>query len=452
MKLNFMHYFHESPSSKFSYFHKTYNNSKHKTQVWNAFEESKLIGINNDDCAILPRVLPLSYLKTIEKTAKDVTLFALRLISLPEKEIEAIIPSGPIRDFLIKELKVLKHRPQRLVGSFRFDMAVVGSPTKNNPPKLLEINEIGFGGFARSAYIQDTLLKLIPELNKKFLVLDATKADIRNMQRLGNHISRFHYDAYDWEEEVLVKKAQELGAQIDLISPGQLNYDVNNKKFPLLHKKNLRFKNDRLYFGKDNKPDALQMGYSFELEDYLMNPSMYQAIVRSKTPHYSPFVTGLVASKMILVLFNDLNLRRKLLGSSETLQDTILPAFSLNDDKDGTRKKYYDYVIKHVDGLGGKKVFVGKELLKNLKKIKPSQESEWVVQKKILLNTISVNGILSRPKKVLSDLGVFVQYDWSHGKLHHFEVGGFITRATNHSYKVNVSEGGIQVPVMFQKD
>lgn len=452
MKLNFMHYFHETPSSKVDNLHKTYNNSSHKAQVWNSFEESNLIGINDDDCAILPRVLPLTYLKTIQRTARDITLFALRLISLPEKEIEAIIPPGPIRDFLIKELKVLKHRPQRLVGGFRFDMAIVGPPKKNNPPKLLEINEIGYGGFARSAYIQDTLLKLIPELNKKFLVLDATKADVRNMKRLGNQISRLHYDAYDWEEEVLVQKASELGVQIDLISPGQLNYDINNRKYSLLQKKTLRFKDGHLNFGKNHIPDALQMGYSFELEDYLMNPSMYQSIVRSKTPQYSPFITGLVASKIILVLFNDLNLRRKLLGSTETLSDTILPAFSLNENKEDTRKKYHDYVIKHIDGLGGKKVFVGKELLKNLKKIKPSAESEWVVQKKILLNTISVNGILSRPKRVLSDLGVFVQYDWSQGKLHHFEVGGFITRATNHSYKVNISGGGIQVPVMFTKD
>lgn len=451
MKLNFMHYFHENPSLKVSHLHKTYNNSHHKAQVWNAFEESNLIGINDDDCAILPRVLPLSYLKTIQRTAHDITLFALRLISLPEKEVEAIIPPGPIRDFLIKELKVLKHKPQRLVGGFRFDMAIVGPPKKNNPPKLLEINEIGFGGFARSAYIQDTLLRLIPELNKKFLVLDATKADIRNMKRLGNNISRLHYDAYDWEEEVLVQKAHDLGVQIDLISPGQLNYDIN-KKYSLLQKKILRFKDKYLHLGKNHFPDALQMGYSFELEDYLMNPAMYQSIVRSKTPQYSPFITGLVASKIILVLFNDLNLRRKLLGNSETLSDTILPAFSLNENREETKKRYYDYVIKHIDGLGGKKVFVGRELLKNLKKIKSAEESEWVVQKKILLNTISVNGILSRPKRVLSDLGVFVQYDWSQGKLHHFEVGGFITRATNHSYKVNISNGGIQVPVMFLND
>ncbi|MGZ3770874.1 MAG: hypothetical protein ACXVCP_12170 [Bdellovibrio sp.] len=448
MKLNFMHYFHETPSRKLNSLQKAYNNSYHKEQLWNAFEESQLIGINDDDCAILPRVLPLSYFQTIEKTARDITLFALRLISLPEKEIEAIVPSGPIRDFLIKELKVLKHRPHRLVGGFRFDMAIVGPPKKNNPPKLLEINEIGFGGFARSAYIQDTLLRLVPELNKKFLVLDATRADVKNMKRLGNKITRFHYDAYDWEEEVLVQKAADLGVQIDLVSPGQLNYDIG-KKYSLLKKKNLRFKDGLLSFGKNEMPDAMQMGYSFELEDYLMNPRMYQNIVQSKTPQYSPFVTGLVASKAILVLFNDLDLRRKLLGNTQTLSDTILPAFSLQENRDEVRKRYHDYVIKHVDGLGGKKVFVGKELLENLRKIKSKNDAEWIVQKKILLNTISVNGILSRPKRVLSDLGVFVQYDWSKGKLNHFEIGGFITRATNHSYKVNVSNGGIQVPVMF---
>ena len=67
------------------------------------------------------------------------------------------------------------------------------------------------------------------------------------------------------------------------------------------------------------------------------------------------------------------------------------------------------------------------------------------------MNTIDVNGILSRPRRVIADLGVFVQYDWTHNRFLNFEVGGFITRATNRSYKVNVSGGGIQVPVMFSR-
>ena len=106
-----------------------------KAKLWNAFVDSELTDITDQDCSIYPRVLPASYLPVINNTAKDITEFILKLISLPESEIKAILPEGPVRNFLLNELKVVKHRPDRLVGSFRFDMAIVGEPTKNNPPK-----------------------------------------------------------------------------------------------------------------------------------------------------------------------------------------------------------------------------------------------------------------------------------------------------------------------------
>jgi len=62
-----------------------------------------------------------------------------------------------------------------------------------------------------------------------------------------------------------------------------------------------------------------------------------------------------------------------------------------------------------------------------------------------------VDGILSRPRRVIADLGVYLNYDWNGRKFTHLTVGGFITRATNRSLKVNVSGGGIQVPVMFDR-
>jgi hypothetical protein len=59
--------------------------------------------------------------------------------------------------------------------------------------------------------------------------------------------------------------------------------------------------------------------------------------------------------------------------------------------------------------------------------------------------------ILSRKKRVISDLGVFVHYDWQDGKFQNFEVGGLMCRATNKGLKVNVSSGGLQVALMLDK-
>jgi hypothetical protein len=144
-------------------------------------------------------------------------------------------------------------------------------------------------------------------------------------------------------------------------------------------------------------------------------------------------------------------LRRKLLGSSGKLEKSILPAFSLEDNAIFARENASNLVIKHADGFGGEQVFMDHELLKTLRTVPKSQHHEWVLQKRTKLNTIDVNGLLSRPKKAISDLGVFVQYDWENGKYRHFEVGGLMSRATNKGLKVNVSSGGLQVAVMLER-
>lgn len=435
------------------YFQNLYN--KHvkndlKTNLWNAFVDSNLSGINEDDCTIFPRILPGSYLPVIEKVSRELSLFSLRFLSLPEKEIRAILPEGPIRDFLIDDLQVLKYRNGRITGSFRFDMAIVGEPEKENPPKLLELNEIGFDGLARSSFIQKTMLEIMPELGRHVFALDTAKAEAQNMRRLGKKIARFQYDSYNWEEEVLIQKAKAEGVDVRMISPKQFRAQPG-KEEPLLLKENVALSKGRIKIGSDYYPDGLQMGFSYELSDYKMAAQMYRDIVRSKTPMYGSFLTGLVASKIILVLFSDPSLRRKLLGTADALKDVILPATVLKGREEEVKNHYQDKVIKHIDGMGGEMVFMDQDLLRTLKKIPPKERGHWVLQERTKLNTILVNGILSKPRRVISDLGVFVQYDWSKDKFQHFGVGGFITRATNRSFKVNVSGGGIQVPVMFTK-
>jgi len=425
--------------------------NEHKINLWNEFVDSNLIGITEEDCGIFPRVLPLSYLQEIKKTTYKICLFTMKLLELPMAEIKTILPEGPIRDFLIHELEVLKHRPQRLVGSFRYDMALVGDAIKGNPPKLLEINDIGFGGISRSTYLQNTIFNLQPAWKKKYLTLDASKAESKNYLALGDSIARFQYDAYDWEEQTLIHEARKNGIRIELISPKQLKFKWDHQDYPLMVQSNVSLKNNKIVIGKNWQPDALQMGYSFELKDFLRSPDMYRQIIKSNTPQYSPFITGLVASKSILVLLSDPILQRKFLGSSHSLDQAILPAQLLKEQKEEALKNYRKYVLKHADGLGGEKVFFDHHLVHQLKKITKKHESEWILQKRTKLNTIELEGTLSRKRKVIADLGVFVQYQWSKGKFQHFEVGGFITRATNKSYKVNVSGGGIQVPVFFDK-
>lgn len=449
--MNLKNYYHETPSKHVRAILKSYDNPDHKTALWNAFVDSGLDGINDDDFSILPRLLPASYFPTIEKTCKDLTTFLLKLLSLPEAEIRAIIPGGPVRNYLMDGLEVLKYQPKRLTGSFRFDLAIVGKPDENHPPQLLEVNEIGFDGLARSTFFQKTLLDLMPELKKRVISMDTAAAEVRNMARMGNDIARIQYDCYNWDEEVLKLTAEKMGKRLHLVTPTQFKTKIDKKDFPLLEKKLFSFPDNKVLIGKDLRPDGMNMSFAFTLSDLKRDEAIYKKLIQSKTPQYGPLITGLVASKAVLMLFADESLRRRLLGSSEKLKKSILPAFSLKGNVDKVRANYHDLVIKHTDGFGGEQVFMDSELLKQVNKTKPSHEHEWVMQKKTFLNTLEVNGILSKRKKAISDLGVFVHYDWEDGKFRHFEVGGLMTRATNHGLKVNVSSGGLQVAVMLDK-
>lgn len=450
--LDFSHHYFEEPPKHIKNFMKSkIEVSNHKNSMWNAFADSGLSDILDQDCSIYPRVLPGSYLPVINKTARDITEMIMKLITLPEVEATAIFPPGPVRDFLIKELKVLKHRPDRLVGSLRFDMAIVGEPTATNPPKLLEINEIGFDGLARMPFIHDTLFSLMPELKKKYFALDTSTAEIKNMRRLGKSLARFQTDCYNWDEECLLRRASERKYDLRLITPANYNFDVEPEDYPFLREEKIHIKNGKIKVGDNWHPESYMVSFALTIDDYKDGKDFYTKLIRQKVPHYGPFVTGLFASKSILTVLADPHLRLKMLGSSKKLAHSILPAHMLPDYKDEALANPSDYVIKFTDGFGGKHVFMDQELVKTIKKIPANKRHEWIIQKRVNLNAIGIDGILSHPKKAISDLGVFVQYDWSNGKFNHFEVGGFLSRATNTSLKVNISSGGSQVGVMFSK-
>ncbi|MBA2405355.1 MAG: hypothetical protein H0V66_11335, partial [Bdellovibrionales bacterium] len=340
--MNFKNYYHETPSSQTRRILAEYDNADHKTAVWNAFVDSGLDGVNDDDFSILPRLIPESYMPVIEKTCKEITTFLMRLLSLPEAEIRAIIPRGPVRDYLMDELEVLRFHPKRMVGSFRFDLAIVGKPDAKHPPQLLEVNEIGFDGLARSSFFQKTLLELIPELKPRVRSLDTAAAEVRNMSRMGSDIARIQYDCYNWDEEYLKMTADRMGKRLHLVSPSQFKTKINAKDFPLLNKKPFSFPNNRVQIGKNLKPDAMNMSFAFTLSDLKRDKALYKKLLQSKTPQYGPLITGLVASKAMLILFSDKALRKKLLGSSEALEKSILPAFSLEGKTEHVRSHYHD--------------------------------------------------------------------------------------------------------------
>lgn len=448
--MKYIGYHHEDPPTNLEKLLSSYNHYDHKVNVWNTFVDSNLPDITHDDFSIIPRILPMSYWPTLRRSVYLTTLFVLRLLSLPEREIRAIIPRGPIRDHLLDELQVLRFHRKRMTGTFRYDMAIEGPPDRHHPPQLLEINEIGYDGAARTSYFQKTLLNLMPELRKRCVSLDAAESEIRNMKRLGSRIARIQYADYNWDDLLLYQMANRMKLEMRLVSPAQFKVRLD-EDCPLLEKLPIKVIRGRSYVG-DWRPDALNVSFAHELRDYRKGLPLYRNLVRSQTPQYGPFVTGLVATKTILILLDDPHLRKKLLGSANALASSILPAHLLSDPK--AEKLLHEprkWVLKHTDGCGGEQVFMNRELERQLKRIPAHRRYEWVLQQKMKLNLIDVNGMRSRPKRAISDLAVFVQYDWSGDRFLHFEIGGLMTRATNRSLKVNVSGGGLLVAVFLDR-
>lgn len=450
--MKFTGYYQEKPHPDLLKKLSRYNHNEHKVNIWNAFADSNLPNITEDDFSILPRVLPNSYWPTLSKSVYLITKFALKLLSLPEREIRAIIPKGPVRDHLLDQLEVLRFRNGRITGSFRYDMAIVGAPKPGNPPLLLEINEIGFDGLARSSFFQKVLLDLMPDLRGRLKSLDTAAAEVRNMKRLGNKIMRIQYDDYNWDEQYLYQIAKEMGSELRLVSPAQFKQKIG-KESPLLEKHEVKVIKNKVTIDQNWSPDAVNFSFAYGLKDYQESHPMYRSLVEAKTPQYGAFLTGLVAAKTILVLLDDPLLRKKLLGSSASdLSPSILAAHLLSSEEAAQcLKSPQDWVIKHTDGCGGTQVFMNKELEEQVRKTRTKNRHEWVLQKKTQLNLIDVNGILSRPKQAISDLGVFVQYDWADNRFQKFEIGGLMCRATNRSLKVNVSGGGSQVAVLLDR-
>lgn len=424
-----------------------------KIELWNGFVDSGLIAINDEDCSVIPRILPLSYLPSIRKACRGITTFIMRLLSLPARELKAILPATPVTDYLINELDVLKHHPGRLTGSMRYDMALSGPLTPDNPPKLMEVNEIGFDGTGRSSYIQEAIMKLIPELKGKVTFLDTAASEVKNMRRLGKRLIRFQYDSYNWEEEVISRKAEEIGLHIRMVSPTIFKIKKMDKDYKKLERLRVLFKNGKLYLDNETTaPDAFFISYSFTLKDLKEAPDFFRNLIRAKTPQYSPFITGLIAPKTVLALLADRAFRKWIIPEyASKIERSILPAKILSGNENETKRRKDQLVLKHGDSISGGKVYVGRSMDKILRRIPRRERGEWVIQDRAFLNTVDADGFLSRPKKVITDLGVYIHYDWNGKHFTNFAVGGFITRASSRSLKVNMSGGGIMVPIMFDR-
>ena len=166
---------------------------------------------------------------------------------------------------------------------------------------------------------------------------------------------------------------------------------------------------------------------------------------------------------MRLILGSGSPRRKELLAQLGIIPDAILPPDIDEEPKRGELPRPYaarlarekaEAVPSDPDDIvlcADTTVAIGRRMLPRLDRIPAAQREQWVLQRRVDLNTMIVDGFLSHKRRVVADLGAYIQYDWDGSAFTHFAVGGFITRATNRGLKVNVSGGGIQVPVFFEQ-
>ncbi len=100
-------------------------------------------------------------------------------------------------------------------------------------------------------------------------------------------------------------------------------------------------------------------------------------------------------------------------------------------------------------------VFFDDEIVEQIK-APGFDRTDWCLQRRIRLNTIDVDPVPNGPRKGISDLAVYVCFDYDptrlvNKRLRDFYIASLFTRCSGDNLRVNVSRGGCVVPVYVSK-
>src|SRR3989344_864038 len=168
------------------------------------------------EVSLIPRILPANYKPVVEDSCRLLT--RLVLDTLYDNKINHKLNGSKLATIL-KEEGALENLPNVLVGSARFDLAVQGDPTPDNPPGLIEFNLVDYGGIGWIPRMNKVYLNHMKEL--PFLVEhdNFIPSFYRNFMHLGNRFLMVmdggtQYEDYDLFREEIRK----YGMRFDPIS------------------------------------------------------------------------------------------------------------------------------------------------------------------------------------------------------------------------------------------
>lgn len=395
----------------------------------------------------LPRILPANYETVVEKACRLLTEAMLETAYTCPQELD--IP-GLNRSF-IKQTNVLKNMPKKAVGTYRFDFAVCGKPSENNPPKLLEANCVDYGG---AGWVPDTMqsvIETLPQLQKAVSYRDIREGMARHFKKMGESMlfitaGETGYPDYALFERAIRQHGIRVGsisdddfreAHIDgKISMNSMGIEVRSGSakghYDFIYPRCFTTRGEMAYMKEavNEIIDAQVPLYDNLFGMLLENKSMHRAFARQAKKMFSP---------------GDFRFLGNVFVSSAPLDDKI---------KKELEKRQDGKVLKSCDGHMGKRVFAESAMLPILKSIK--RTLGWVVQDFVKINTAELEPLGSQAFRGIVDLSVYVGYVFDSTmqksrRMQEFSVSGYLCRSSGSSYKVNVSSGGCFVPVFFQK-
>jgi hypothetical protein len=415
-----------------------------RKQFFDAIIDDGYLGPDLEDFSLVPRVFPASYMRVIEDAAQQLTGAILTLASKDKKFILDRLSTDGRWNTLIGRHGVLDQVPTRLVGELRYDFAVAGPLTADNPPQLMEINGAALGLYAFASFLPKTLKALVGLDHLTYT--DVAESFVDLCRRVGPQIASFFPGNLFWGDHLLAERMDSL----HLITPVDI---PNAHLWPRLRHADWRFDGDgklSLYIdGQWQRMDGFRWARVFTLRDVETFGDLLAGVMRSQgTVYMSHPRVEFVSNKGVLPLLCDQRFLKSELQVAEpaNVARYVTPSRSLADAGFPKRRDWKDLVVKHNFGSGGEGVFVGEAIEGAAAKV--GDTAGWIVQDRHELNQMYARLLFTSDRPLRMDLGVFVNYDFYGGKLQYLRVAGVVARGSNR-HLVNVTQGGAAIPVFW---
>lgn len=415
-----------------------------RKQFFSAIIDDRYLGPDLEDFSLVPRVFPASYMRVIEDAARHLTGAVLTLASKDKQFILKHLSTDARWNTLIERHGILDRAPTRLVGELRYDFAIAGPLTADNPPQLMEINGAALGLYAFASFLPRTLKALIALDHLTYT--DVAESFVDLCRRVGPQIASFFPGNLFWGDHLLAQGMESL----HLITP----VDVPNAHlWPRLRHADWRFDDDgklTLFIdGAWQRMDGFRWARVFTPRDIEKFGDLLAGVMRSPgTVYMSHPRVEFASNKGVLPLLCNARFLRTELHVAEpaNVMRYVTPSRSLADVGFPERRDWKDLVVKHNFGSGGDGVFVGEAIEEAAAKV--DDPAAWIVQDRHELNQMYARLLFTSDRPLRMDLGVFVNYDFADGKLQYLRVAGVVARGSNRPL-VNVTQGGAAIPVLW---